>query len=384
MINKIYQDFTNEKYDKDRNYNKIMQRVRSEGKNRKFKFAGIPAIAVALVAICIITPTMYAKIKWNIEFKEYQYRPVEEAKGGLEEARESGYAEVIDMDYLTQEGIGVKIDSMLITDDCFDVNVSFKFDDDITVDAKGFEYGYAIYDENNNIYTVSDRVLSNGKLANRTKFIYKELGLKYNSFNYYELQFGDSSSVGPIEINEAERVITSQLTLRAKDTFPKSKKIYIRIFDLGYRMAYIDEENIKDSEIEIFDISNAEWIFEIDVPEKFYTRKTVELKLKDDIPDVEIEKIILTETGLVVNVESKQVQENYFAIMKDANNFRTKSDKVCSIKDGEGQSYQMEGSSVGDNKCEFTFQASKKDLEKKLFISFVIDGKTYTSELIEK
>lgn len=384
MINKIYQDFTNEKYDKDRNYNKIMQRVRSEGKNRKFKFAGIPAIAVALVAICIITPTMYAKIKWNIEFKEYQYRPVEEAKGGLEEARESGYAEVIDMDYLTQEGIGVKIDSMLITDDCFDVNVSFKFDDDITVDAKGFEYGYAIYDENNNIYTISDRVLSNGKLSNRTKFIYKELGLKYNSFNYYELQFGDSSSVGPIEINEAERVITSQLTLRAKDTFPKSKKIYIRIFDLGYRMAYIDEENIKDSEIEIFDISNAEWIFEIDVPEKFYTRKTVELKLKDDIPDVEIEKIILTETGLVVNVESKQVQENYFAIMKDANNFRTKSDKVCSIKDGEGQSYQMEGSSVGDNKCEFTFQASKKDLEKKLFISFVIDGKTYTSELIEK
>lgn len=384
MINKIYQDFTNEKYDKDRNYNKIMQRVRSEGKNRKFKFAGIPAIAVALVAICIITPTMYAKIKWNIEFKEYQYRPVEEAKGGLEEARESGYAEVIDMDYLTQEGIGVKIDSMLITDDCFDVNVSFKFDDDITVDAKGFEYGYAIYDENNNIYTVSDRVLSNGKLANRTKFIYKELGLKYNSFNYYELQFGDSSSIGPIEINEAERVITSQFTLRAKDAFPKSKKIYIRIFDLGYRMAYIDEENIKDSEIEIFDISNAEWIFEIDVPEKFYTRKTVELKLKDDIPDVEIEKIILTETGLVVNVESKQVQENYFAIMKDANNFRTKSDKVCSIKDGEGQSYQMEGSSVGDNKCEFTFQASKKDLEKKLFISFVIDGKTYTSELIEK
>lgn len=384
MINKIYQDFTNEKYDKDRNYNKIMQRVRSEGKNRKFKFAGIPAIAVALVAICIITPTMYAKIKWNIEFKEYQYRPVEEAKGGLEEARESGYAEVIDMDYLTQEGIGVKIDSMLITDDCFDVNMSFKFDNDITVDAKGFEYGYAIYDENNNIYTISDRVLSNGKLSNRTKFIYKELGLKYNSFNYYELQFGDSSSVGPIEINEAERVITSQLTLRAKDTFPKSKKIYIRIFDLGYRMAYIDEENIKDSEIEIFDISNAEWIFEIDVPEKFYTRKTVELKLKDDIPDVEIEKIILTETGLVVNVESKQVQENYFAIMKDANNFRTKSDKVCSIKDGEGQSYQMEGSSVGDNKCEFTFQASKKDLEKKLFISFVIDGKTYTSELIEK
>ena len=44
----------------------------------------------------------------------------------------------------------------------------------------------------------------------------------------------------------------------------------------------------------------------------------------------------------------------------------------------------MEGSAAGDNKCEFNFQASKNDFNKKLYISFTIDGKVYTSELIEK
>ena len=382
MINKAYQDFTNEKYDKNRNYNKIMQKVEQE--NKHFRFSGIPAVVVAVLAIFIITPSIYAKIMWNAEFKEYLYRPVGEAKGSLEEARESEYAEVIDMDYLVQDGIGVKVDSMLITDDCFDVNVYFKFDNDITVDSKGFDYGYAVYDEYNNIYTIAERTLANGKLANRTKFIYKELGLKYNSRNYYDIQFCNGSTVGPREVNENDRVITSEFTLRAKDAFPKSKKIYIRIFDLGYRMADIDEENIKSSQVEIFDISNAEWIFEIDVPEKFYTRETMELKLKDEIPDVEIEKIILTETGLVVNVASEKVQENYFKAMNNANKFMVESEKVCGITDGEGKSYHMEGSAAGDNKCEFNFQASKNDFNKKLYISFTIDGKVYTSELIEK
>lgn len=384
MINKIYQDFTNEKYDKDRNYNNIMQKVNQEKKSRHFKFAGVPAIAVAIVAICIITPSIYAKIKWNIEFKEYQYRPVEEERGSLDEARESGYAEVVDMDYLVQDGIGVKVDSMLITDDCFDANISFKFDDSIEVDSRGFEYGYAVYDENNNIYGVSDRVLAKCKLGNRTKFIYNELGKKYNRFHYYDLQLSDSGTTGPIAVNEDDRIITNQLTLRAKDAFPKSKKVYIRVFDLGYRMVDIDEENIKDSEVEIFDISHAEWIFEIDVPEKFYTRETMELKSKDEIPDVEIEKIILTETGLVVNINSSKVQEHLFELGKTTNNFVAERDKICSVKDGKGQSYQMEGSSAGDNKCEFKFQVSKNDFDKKLFISFTIDGKVYRSELIEK
>ena len=120
------------------------------------------------------------------------------------------------------------------------------------------------------------------------------------------------------------------------------------------------------------------------MPEKFYTRETMELKLKDEIPDVEIEKIILTETGLVVNVASEKVQENYFKAMNNANKFMVESEKVCGITDGEGKSYHMEGSAAGDNKCEFNFQASKNDFNKKLYISFTIDGKVYTSELIEK
>ena len=56
--------------------------------------------------------------------------------------------------------------------------------------------------------------------------------------------------------------------MKSEKGFPRSKKIYIRVFDLGYSMTQVDEEN--NYQAEDFSITNAEWIFEIDLPEKFY------------------------------------------------------------------------------------------------------------------
>lgn len=384
MINKIYQDFASEKYDKERNYNKIMQKVKAEKKSKTLKFSRIQAIAVALIVICIITPTMYAKIKWDIEFKEYQYRPVEEAKGNLDETRESNYAEVIDMDYLTQDGIGIKIDSMLMTDDCFDAKVTFKFAEDVEVDSQGFDFAFAIYDENNNIYAVFDRIRSNTKkIDSIAPFLYEELGIKYNIFNMTSIPISDRTGFSLLETNEEERTITKSITLRAKTKYPKSKKIYMRLYDLGYRMLDIDEEdNVKS--VETFDISNAVWKFEIDVPNKFLDRKTIELNLQNEIPEIEMKKITITETSLVMDFKSgKFIEERENLLKTNNSDFFNAKEKLFNISDGEGKVYQSINGSFGDSKCKMIFDIGLKDLEKGLFLNFTLDGKTYTSELIE-
>lgn len=56
------------------------------------------------------------------------------------------------MDSIAQDGIGIKIDSLLLTDDYVDANITFKFDENVNVDSDKFSLGCAIYDENKNIY----------------------------------------------------------------------------------------------------------------------------------------------------------------------------------------------------------------------------------------
>ena len=65
------------------------------GNGMKKKILNIAAVFVAIVVIGATSSQMYAKIKWNVAFEEYKNRPVGEAKGNLDEVRESDYAEVL-------------------------------------------------------------------------------------------------------------------------------------------------------------------------------------------------------------------------------------------------------------------------------------------------
>jgi len=128
-------------------------------KCRTYKILNVAAILIIIIMVGSLTPSIYAKIKWDIEFKEYkQNRQLGETKGSLQEAKESGYAEVIDMDYVSQNGVSIKVDSILLTDNCFDANISFKFDENVDLDSERFSFGYAVYDENKNIYQVNGRM----------------------------------------------------------------------------------------------------------------------------------------------------------------------------------------------------------------------------------
>lgn len=383
MMNKELKEYLNGINDKDKNYKEILSKMEGVSSMKRYKkiILNIAAIFICVILVGTLSTKIYAKIQWDIQFKEYQNRPFAEARGNLDEVRESDYAEVLNMDYLTQDGISVKPNSILMTDDCFDANITFKFPEDTVINSETFGFGYAIYDENNNIYTVFSRthIGSNEKRDKITPFIYKELGVKYNKHDIYAIQLADSNSQELIEANVEERTINKNINLTAENKFPKSKKIYIRIFDLGYFMLDIDDKKELKA-AENFNLSDSEWIFEIDVPEKFNERENIKLKLKDEISDIKLEEATLSETGLVLRVKGKENVD----FLKETDDIS----KVFTVTDNDGKIYQASKTSVvtEDKKqnCKITFDVGKKDLDKKLFLNYVMDGKKYTSEFIEK
>ena len=390
MTNKIWKKYVDEIHNQDANFEKI--RLRTKGvMNMKKKLLNMAAVFVAIVVIGATSSQIYAQIKWNVEFKNYQNGPVGEAKGNLEIVRDSDYAEVLNMDYVTQDGVSVKVDSILLTDDCLDANLTFQFAEDKQVNAQTFRYGFAVYDENKNIYGVFSGITSKlrvGDKDNTVPFLYKDLGIKYNKNDLYSMELSDGASTGPIEVKEQERTIQTNINLRAKDAFPQSKKLYIRIFDLGYDMYDLDSVNPEKhtiNTIEYFEITDAKWIFEIDVPEKFYEIKTQELILAKEIPDFEFEKATLTETSLVLRFKSKAYNDFVTAGKDFEGNLGESMTAMLNITDAEGNVYQdIGGGSNGENGYKITWDAGKKDLEKKLFVNFTVDGQKYTSELVEK
>ena len=66
-------------------------------------------------------------------------------------------------------------------------------------------------------------------------------------------------------------------------------------------------------------------------------------------------------------------------------NFGEAMTAMLNITNGEGKIYQdVAGGTSGKEGYKITLDAGKKDLEKKLFVNFTVNGKKYTSELVAK
>lgn len=390
MSNKVFKKYMEDMYNIDRNYEQILSKERKVV-SMKRKILNVAAIFLAVIIVGLTSTHIYAKIKWDIEFKEYQNRIVNSEKGSLQEAKENGYAEIVDMNYISQDGINIKIDSLLLTDDYLDANVTFKFDENVSVDSDRFSFGFAIYDENKNIYGIYKRMNLDPKAKqdNTTTFIYEDLGVKYNKKDIYAIQLAGSMGIGNVKSSSENRTITANITLNARDSFPRSKKLYIRIFNPGYTMVELGEVNGNKEIVnaEDFQLSKSEWNFEIDVPEKFYERQTIELKPKNEIPGIEISKISLTEAGMKLKFTSEEYNTMIFE-GKDmtTEEFEKAKSGMLAITDANGKIYKILNGGTTTNKNEYSFSldVNKNDLENKLFINYKYEGTLYTEELIIK
>ena len=361
MVNNSLKNYLNEEYSKEKNYEKIFFKEKDVIKMKKVMLNSVACVLV-LIFVGTISSKIYAKIQWDIKFKEFENRELVTETGEIKENWDEGYSENIDMDYVSHDGISAKINSIAITDDKFNAIVDFKFDENITVDSQRFSFGYAVYDENKNIYEV------------------------YTKKNIYDTKIGESTNSGVISAKD--RNIIANFNIETTKSFPKSKKIYIRLFDLGYTMIQVKEENgvKKIGTTEDFKLSNTEWLFEIDVPEKFYERTNIELKLKDEIAGVNLEKITVTETNLTAKGTIMDLDKIVMNGMNmESDEWKNVRNELFYISDEEGNIYAVNSFATTDEKDGFSVSVpiTKSMLNKKLFLNTKVNGIAYKSEIVE-
>lgn len=387
MVNNSLKNYLNEEYSKEKNYEKIFFKEKDVIKMKKVMLNSVACVLV-LIFVGTISSKIYAKIQWDIKFKEFENRELVTENGEIKENWDEGYSENIDMDYVSHDGISAKINSIAITDDKFNAIVDFKFDENITVDSQRFSFGYAVYDENKNIYEVYTRmhIGSNERYDYYVPFLYKEIGVDYNKKNIYDTKIGESTNSGVISAKD--RNIIANFNIETTKSFPKSKKIYIRLFDLGYTMIQVKEENgvKKIGTTEDFKLSNTEWLFEIDVPEKFYERTNIELKLKDEIAGVNLEKITVTETNLTAKGTIMDLDKIVMNGMNmESDKWKNVRNELFYISDEDGNTYAVDSFATTNEKDGFSVSVpiTKSMLNKKLFLNTKVNGIAYKSEIVE-
>ena len=351
-------------------------------KKKLLNFVSIFVIAIVLIGI---STGIYAKVQWNIGFKEYQNRKYEIGLGTIKDVEESGYIENIEMDYTVQDDIGIKLDSLLITDEYFETTVNFKFPENMEINTETLSYNFAIYDDESNVYGVYKRMnLENMERVDKyTPYMYEEIGVDYNIFDLYSLQLCDT--LGSKCISSENHTVLSKITLDSSKGLPKSKKIFIRISNLGFTMTEVSNDPNIENLNENFDISNNEWIFEIDIPKKFYERTTTELTLKNNIENLSIEKIEVSEVGLIVRGTLNGFEDMLMKAKTPAEATDLREATIYITDENRNIYYENTAGLVG-NKDWFrmNFEITKNMLSQKLFLNIKIGEQVSTSELIIK
>ena len=304
--NAILNEYIMKKYDnKEEIYSEILTEIKYE-KIVKKRIINIAAVFCFIIMSSLIGTSIYAKKNWEEEYKKYQERTIQKSNVEIVNKEVNTYTENLNMEYLYQEGLGIKIDSLLITDDSYEMTLNFDIVDEKKKKFDTFEFGYVIYDENNTIYDLSERsTFSSNVTKDYKKKFCKELNLKYDPSKNEPKQLRATQNITQ-EITENGKVLQT-ITMQSFEGFPKSQKIYVRIFNIGYSLAnYEHSENntiLEIVESEDFKLYNSEWQFEINVPEKFYERESKEFKLEKDVEEFEIDKAILSDTGFILNIK---------------------------------------------------------------------------------
>lgn len=374
MPNKYLKEYVESKNNKELNYNEILSKVKGGSVMNIFKIRFVKLLATVgiLLIVFVGIPNVYAYIKWNAEFTEFMEIPRQTSVGTKVDD------ELVEMNYIEKDGIKARVESLIASEDEVKIRLAFEFDNDIELNSKTFDYSYAVYDENNNIYAIYNSSM-NAKIDRLPELIYRELNVVYNKNDIYANQYATSTSMGNISANN--RKIVNEIRLKSLKGFPKSKKLYLRILNLGYSMI-----NMEEKKIEEFNISKENWIFEVDIPERFYNSNSYDLKLKNEIEGVKLTKARITDTALTLTLEDKTVAEKLQNGHKmKSDEFAKMQDELIYITDNTGNKIQMLEITSSENEIKVSFSVAKQYLdENMLYLNITKDGKTYKSELIKE
>ncbi len=257
----------------------------------------------------------------------------------LEESIEGGYLYNVDMNYVYNNKVGIKINYIIMSD--YHLNVLFEIVGRQVTDLQDM----LIYDEDYNILFCYDID------------IYQEfckLHGKNNSMQQIE-QYANGYGIQIIE-NE-ENKIQILYTIRSTSGFPKSKNLYFSCHNLYY-------EGLK--------IESGTWNIALELPEKFYNRENIQYKgTVTENSIIEWGKAEITDTDMLLKVK-----------LKEGNR---KSNIDIYILDEQGKKYnynQIENSIyVYNNIVYANFNIRKEDFPSTMIAVISIDNEKIYMEL---
>lgn len=88
MINGIFKNYLENEFNASSNYEKILLKEKRKSNYTK-KILNTVATLLVIAVTGLMSTQIYAKIKWNIEFKEYKESPSISAKGKLKEVKDT-------------------------------------------------------------------------------------------------------------------------------------------------------------------------------------------------------------------------------------------------------------------------------------------------------
>ena len=378
MNKEVKEYFNNEK----QNFEKIKLKINKK-ENQKKKILNTFFSILIIGVVFFLTPQIYAKFQFNKNYQEYKRRNYISGSGEIATA----YSEKINMDYVYNNDIGIKMDSIIFTDDTLKLVLNIKMPEDKRIDKKDpsqekikYDIGYIIYDEKNNIYDIFSPFAymvnenENEKYQKYLKSFFKEIGIKKKYEDIHIFANGTSN-----DISYNDDYITNEIKLMSIEGLPNSQKIYIRIIYFGDMIFKEDSDEIPETNM----LCNSEWNFELKTADKFLKREPLNLVLLDEIPKLKIEKFTVSETGTVLIAKKKNVVET-MQNGKDIDNWGEVSDELINITDENGNIYYpiQGGTTAEKNEFYERFEIDKDILKNTtLYLNIKVDDENYTSEL---
>ena len=326
MDNKFMDYLITTEYDKEKNYTIIMNRINE--KRKPYYIKTIAASVLFFIIAGLLGNGIYAKIQWNIQYKEYLNVDRGVTSLSVKESESSGNLVKIDNQYNYKNNIGLKIDNLFISDDELELDVFIDLSkiDNFRSDTLGF--GYIIYDENNSIIGAYTRKgweyskfnsLKKCFSTNYFKKFMKEKNISYKEHDLVKLMNYNSCSEKLIE--STNKIVTQRILISSENRkIPKSQKIYIRIFDLGYAVS--DSKTLDYEDFEL--CKNEEWNYDIIIPDKIYSRDNLFLMVENTTSKAKITTASVSESRLIIEFNGFESTEEYnkFVESNDNDNFR--------------------------------------------------------------
>lgn len=255
-----------------------LHRIRKKLKTRLVK-RGIGSRILSIVLVLFaITGVVFAK-----EIVQFVKHIFINTSDGVETAIENGYVQDVDMDYVKDSNVEVKVDYILMDD--FNLNIMFNINLPEINNLSSIKFdNLVITDEENNLLLT--------EFKNRNDYLqFCEKNNIENTHNYIAL---GSYNYSNTEYNNKISNYTCSYIIRAFDEpFPKSKKLNISFNKIILCTAEESHEIYGD------------WKIDINLDEKIYNRKTLIYNLEYcNDENLELISASVSETGMKIKCKT--------------------------------------------------------------------------------